>query len=203
MEYTLYYVHDPMCSWCYAFKPTLDEIRKQLNPKIKLQYVVGGLAKHSDEIMPKSMKEKIENIWYEIENQVGTKFNHDFWKVCKPRRSTYSSCQATILARKDNKEDEMLNAIQNAYYQRAMNPSNKETLATLAQEIGMNKEKFLKDLNSEKIEEDLQDELNLRRSLNIRAFPSLVLEYKQELYPIHIKYNNSKEMLNHINDLVK
>ena len=28
MVYTLYHVHDPMCSWCYAFKPTLDELRK-------------------------------------------------------------------------------------------------------------------------------------------------------------------------------
>ena len=27
MIYTLYYVHDPMCSWCYAFKPTFNELK--------------------------------------------------------------------------------------------------------------------------------------------------------------------------------
>ena len=63
MVYTLYYVHDPMCSWCYAFKSTLDELKKHLSSNIKLVYVVGGLAPHSDEIMPKDMQEKIQSIW--------------------------------------------------------------------------------------------------------------------------------------------
>lgn len=203
MIYTLYYVHDPMCSWCYAFKPTLDELRKKLNSNIKIINVVGGLAKHSDEVMPKDVQEKIENIWYEIKRVVGTKFNHDFWKKCIPRRSTYLACQATILARYENKEDEMIEAIQNAYYLNAQNPSDASTLITLAKQIGMNEKKFEKDLKSDKIEEDLQNELNFRRSLNVKNFPSLILKYKKELYPINIKYNDYKSMLEQINDMVE
>lgn len=203
MIYTLYHVHDPMCSWCYAFKPTLDELRKNLNNNIKLVHVVGGLAKHSDEIMPKDMQEKIESIWYEIEDVVGTKFNHNFWKVCKPRRSTYLACQATMLARYENKEDEMIEAIQEAYYQKAQNPSDISTLINLAKQIGMNEKKFEEDLKSEKIEIDLQNELNLRRSLYVRTFPSLILKYKKELYPINIKYNDYKSMLDQINNMVE
>ena len=203
MIYTLYYVHDPMCSWCYAFKPTLDELRKKLNSNIKIINVVGGLAKHSDEVMPKDVQEKIENIWYEIKRVVGTKFNHDFWKKCIPRRSTYLACQATILARYENKEDEMIEAIQNAYYLNAQNPSDASTLIILAKQIGMNEKKFEKDLKSDKIEEDLQNELNFRRSLNVKNFPSLILKYKKELYPINIKYNDYKSMLEQINDMVE
>ena len=71
---------------------------------------------------------KIENIWYEIEKDTGTKFNHDFWKKCFPRRSTYLAYEATILARYENKEEEMIKAIQEAYYQKAMNPSDLTTL---------------------------------------------------------------------------
>lgn len=203
MIYSLYHVHDPMCSWCYAFKPTLDELRKHLADNIKLVHVVGGLAKHSDEIMPQEMQEKIEAIWYEIEDVVGTKFNHDFWKDCLPRRSTYLACQATILARAQNKEDEMIEAIQEAYYQKALNPSDASTLIKLAKNIGMDEKKFEEDLKSQKIEEDLQNELNFRRSLNVRSFPSLILKYKKELYPINIKYNDYESMLNQINDMVE
>ncbi len=203
MIYTLYYVHDPMCSWCYAFKPTLDELRKKLNSNIKIINVVGGLAKHSDEVMPKDVQEKIENIWYEIKRVVGTKFNHDFWKKCIPRRSTYLACQATILARYENKEDEMIEAIQNAYYLNAQNPSDASTLIMLAKQIGMDEKKFEEDLKSDKIEEDLQYELNFRRSLNVKNFPSLILKYKKELYPINIKYNDYKSMLEQINDMVE
>ena len=203
MIYSLYHVHDPMCSWCYAFKPTLDELRKHLADNIKLVHVVGGLAKHSDEVMPKDMQEKIEDIWYEIEDVVGTKFNHDFWKDCLPRRSTYLACQATILARAQNKEDEMIEAIQEAYYQKALNPSDASTLIKLAKNIGMDEKKFKEDLKSQKIEVDLQNELNFRRSLNVRSFPSLILKYKKELYPINIKYNDYESMLNQINDMVE
>lgn len=203
MIYTLYYVHDPMCSWCYAFKPTLAELRKKLNSNIKIINVVGGLAKHSNEVMPKDVQEKIENIWYEIKRVVGTKFNHDFWKKCIPRRSTYLACQATILARYENKEDEMIEAIQNAYYLNAQNPSDASTLIMLAKQIGMDEKKFEEDLKSDKIEEDLQYELNFRRSLNVKNFPSLILKYKKELYPINIKYNDYKSMLEQINDMVE
>ena len=203
MIYTLYYVHDPMCSWCYAFKPTLDELRKKLNSNIKIINVVGGLAKHSDEVMPKDVQEKIENIWYEIKRVVGTKFNHDFWKKCIPRRSTYLACQATILARYENKEDEMIEAIQNAYYLNAQNPSDASTLIMLAKQIGMDEKKFEENLKSDKIEEDLQYELNFRRSLNVKNFPSLILKYKKELYPINIKYNDYKSMLNQIKNMTE
>lgn len=203
MIYTLYYVHDPMCSWCYAFKATLDELKKHLSSNIKIVYVVGGLAKHSDEPMPMEMREKIENIWYEIEEVTGTKFNHDFWKNCIPRRSTYLACQATMLARYEDKEDEMINAIQEAYYQKALNPSDTSTLINLAKQIGMDEKKFEEDLKSQKIEDDLQEELNFRRQLYVKVFPSLILKYKKELYPINIKYNDYESMLNQINDLVE
>ena len=203
MVYTLYYVHDPMCSWCYAFKSTLDELKKHLSSNVKLVYVVGGLAPHSDEIMPKDMQEKIQSIWYEIEKVTGTKFNHDFWTKGQARRSTYLACQATMLARDENKENEMIDAIQEAYYLKAQNPSDTSTLIELAKNIGMDEKKFEEDLKGQKIEEDLQNELNFRRSLYVKAFPSLILKYKKELYPINIKYNNHESMLEQINDMVE
>jgi len=203
MIYTLYHVHDPMCSWCYAFKPTLDELRKKLNNNVKLVHVVGGLAKHSQEAMPKEQQETIENIWYQIEKEIGTKFNHDFWKNCEARRSTYLSCQATMLARYENKEDEMIEAIQEAYYLNAQNPSNADTLIALAKDIGMDEKKFELDLKSQKIEDELQEELNFRRSLYVRSFPSLVLKYKKETYPINIKFGDSDFMLKQINNMTE
>ncbi len=48
---------------------------------------------------------------------------------------------------------------------------------------------------------DLMDELNLRRSINVRSFPSLVLKYKKEIYPINIKFGDHKDMLAQIEDM--
>ena len=97
----------------------------------------------------------------------------------------------------------MIEAIQEAYYQKALNPSDKTTIISLAKQIGMDEKKFEKDLKSQKIEDDLQNELNFRRSLYVKTFPSLILKYKKELYPINIKYNDYKSMLNQIKNMTE
>ncbi len=97
----------------------------------------------------------------------------------------------------------MINAIQEAYYQKALNPSDATTLISLAKQIGMDEKKFEEDLKTQKIEEDLQNELNFRRSLYVKTFPSLILKYKKELYPINIKYNDYKSMLTQITNMTE
>jgi len=83
----LVYIMDPMCSWCWAFKPVLTEIRNTF-PELGYYTLAGGLAPDSDEPMPDAQQEQIAATWKKIEAMVGTKFNHDFWRVCQPRRST-------------------------------------------------------------------------------------------------------------------
>lgn len=197
----LYYIHDPMCSWCYAFKKTFDELISNLPNDIEVIYVCGGLAQHTTEIMPKAQQEKIKSIWEQIEKELGVKFNYDFWTKCQPKRATYLACQALILARKVNKEAEMIAAIQQAYYQKAMNPSEEETLIKLASQIDLDKEKFTKELNTQATQKLLEEDFNLRRNLNVKAFPTLILKYKKEAYPINIDFKNSGKMLEQITNL--
>lgn len=201
MKTTLYYIYDPMCSWCYAFSPTLQIIKDNLSKDEELIFIPGGLARPTNDVMPKEMQENIENIWYEIEKKVGTKFNHDFWDVCKPRRSTYIACQSTIAARLQNKEYEMIQAIQEAYYQRALNPSDDETHLLLAKELNLDTKKFEHDLNSEEVKKIFKNDINQRRSLNVRVFPTLLLKYKKEVYPINIEFNQAHKMLEQIKNL--
>lgn len=201
MQKTLYYIHDPMCSWCYAFKPVFEELKKSLKEDTQIVYVCGGLAQHTDEAMPKDQQEKIKSIWQQIEEEVGTKFNYDFWSKNTPQRATYLACQALILAREMGKEEEMLHAIQNGYYQKALNPSQKETLVKLAHEIGLDKKVFEQRLHTPQTQALLDEDLNLRRKLNVRVFPTLLLQYKKECYPINIDFKESSEMLAQIQNL--
>lgn len=69
----------------------------------------------------------------------------------------------------------MIEAIQKAYYLRAMNPSNPKTLGDLAEELGLDRSGFMRDLRSTQLEQEFQDNLLLRRQLGVRSFPSLVL----------------------------
>jgi len=198
----LIYVYDPMCSWCWGFRETWLKLQAAIGDKLAIEYKVGGLAPDSDEPMRKEMQQFLQQTWQRIEQQLGTPFNHEFWHTAQPRRSTYPACRAVLVARQQNKEQEMLYAIQKAYYLDAQNPSDISTLASLAEQIGLEKNAFLKEIESEKINSLLMDEINQARSLPIQGFPSLVLENKGLYAAIPVNYRDwqstYQQILSHI-----
>jgi putative protein-disulfide isomerase len=177
-----------MCSWCWAFRPCLLQLRENLPEQISCQNVLGGLAPDSDQLMPEQTRQMIQGHWHQIQSSTGTEFNFDFWTQCQPRRDTYKACRAVIAAARQDAEEAMIEAIQKAYYLRAMNPSDPETLADLATELGLNRPLFVEDFYSEKTEAELRRQFLLRDGLNVRSFPSLVLKHDSRLTSIRHDY---------------
>jgi len=205
MKPILYYVHDPMCSWCWGFSRTLNELIEKLPKIIQVRRLLGGLAVDSDKPMPVSMQQQIQSNWSRIEDTIpGVRFNYDFWSECTPLRSTYPACRAVIAARKQDEENDkkMTQAIQRAYYQQARNPSDNSTLIELASELNLSISEFKKDLLSDETEEQLKTEINLSREIFAESFPNLVLHDGNELHSIKLNYNNSQEILNEINKIL-
>ncbi|RZF90521.1 DsbA family protein [Pseudoalteromonas sp. CO302Y] len=198
----LIYVYDPMCSWCWGYRETWLKLKEALGDKLAIEYKVGGLAPDSDEPMPKDMQQFLQQTWQRIEQQLGTKFNHDFWLKTQPRRSTYPACRAVLVARQYNKELEMLYAIQKAYYLNAQNPSDISTLANLAEQIGLAKNTFITEIQSEKINSLLMNEINEVRSLPVQGFPSLVIENKGTYYAVPVNYQDWQSTYQQVMQLV-
>lgn len=197
----LYYVLDPMCSWCYAFSKTWQKVLKELPSDLQVVYVFGGLAPHSSVEMPLEMQRMLQNTWKQINSQVEVEFNFDFWKDCKPRRSTYLSCQAAICGRLQGKEYEMVMAIQEQYYLNASNPSNRDTLEKAASNIGLDIKKFSEDLESQDVITLFEKDLQLRDKLKTYSFPSLVFHSQNNYFPIKIQYNDAQAIVDDINNL--
>lgn len=194
----LYYVHDPMCSWCWAFRPTLDKLKKKIPAKIKFITLLGGLAKDTKKPMPEETREYIQNHWRRIQQEVpSTEFNFDFWKNCIPRRSTYPACRAVIAARQqgDEYDDLMTHAIQRAYYLEARNPSDNETLIELADETGIDPMKFSDDLTSEKTSGILLNEIKNARALGLNSFPGFLLMNDETMLHMVPDYRKVEPML--------
>ena len=190
MAATLYHVHDPMCSWCWGYRPTWELLRSELPAQVKVINVVGGLAPDSDEPMPLKQQELIASYWRNIAEELGTEFNFDFWTRCTPRRSTYPACRGVLAARRQDAEEDMIKAIQHAYYLRAMNPSDASTLVALADEINIDSQLFAEDLASPGLQSELEEEFALRRSLQVRVFPSLVIRIDESSWPVPLDYLN-------------
>lgn len=192
---TLYYVYDPMCSWCWGFKPVWQKIQQAIADSYNVVYVVGGLAADSDEVMPVAMQQQIAGYWKKIETLLGTEFNYDFWSSNSPRRSTYPACRAILSARSQGAEQAMKNAIQRAYYLQARNPSDDDVLLAIAEEIGLDGDQFAADFFAESTQASLLDEIAFARSIGGNSFPSLFLRTEQKTVELSIDYQDADTVL--------
>jgi putative protein-disulfide isomerase len=199
----LYYLYDPMCSWCWGFKPVWNEVKTRLKDEVDIVYVVGGLAPETQEPMDAEMRTYLQQAWHKITDLTGIEFNHDFWALNTPKRSTYPSCKAVLVARQYGLEQQMFTAIQQLYYQQAGNPSEYENLYRLAEELGLERQRFIEQIHSEEIADLLQQEIMLAEQLGARGFPSLVLLKDKTAHFIEHSYTDVEENLNKIRALLE
>ena len=148
------------------------------------------------------MRRQIEDTWRCIEQSVpGTGFNHDFWRDCRPRRSTYPACRAVLLADAAGLGEAMNLAIQRAYYLQARNPSDKATLIELAAELGLDTRQFTTDLDAPATQAALDRQIAQTRALGVSSFPSLVLDTGGERWPVAVDYRHIEPMIETIEAL--
>jgi putative protein-disulfide isomerase len=206
MQTTLFYVHDPMCSWCWGFEPTRAQLFAELEGRVPVQRLVGGLAADSDAPMADAMRAGLQQTWQRIQQTIpGTEFNFDFWTECAPRRSTYPSNRAVIAARmQDPKFDSIMTGrIQRAYYLEARNPSDNETLIELARDIGLDVERFSADLTDEATHQKLLAEIQSTRALGLDSFPSLAVVNAGNLSYVGLNYTDMGAMLRQVEELIE
>ncbi|MDR9826455.1 DsbA family protein [Vibrio sp. FNV 38] len=198
----LYYVYDPMCSWCWGYRPTWLTIESEIINQVEIRYLLGGLAQDTDQTMPHAMQQQIASYWKKIEGLLGTQFNYDFWQNNTPRRATYPACRAVLVARKHGLEKQMLYAIQQAYYLQARNPSDNEILVELAQGLGLDNKTFSQQLTAAVTQDELVQEINFARSIGGNSFPSLFVESHGQIQEIPIDYQNPSVTVNVIKSLL-
>ncbi|WP_020683074.1 DsbA family protein [Marinobacterium rhizophilum] len=188
----LLYIMDPMCSWCWAFAPELQTVRARF-ANMPVSFIMGGLAPDSTEPMPDALAQQIQSTWRQIEARTGTAFNHDFWTLNSPRRATYDACRAVIAATRirPDAQEPMIDAIQRAYYLQAKNPSDRQVLIELAQQIGLDDALFSQYLGDEMTQGMLQQHLAIKGSLGVQGFPTLLLQKGEELHWLSTGYRQA------------
>ncbi|GMR16266.1 MAG: DsbA family protein [Gammaproteobacteria bacterium] len=205
MKPVLFYIHDPMCSWCWGFTQTLNKLLEHLPEDIEVKRLLGGLAPDTDIPMPESMQEYVKSNWLRIEDTIpGIKFNFDFWSENTPRRSTYPACRAVIAARQQGDKYDVLmtKKIQQAYYRQARNPSDDNVLIELAGELGMDVNLFTETYYSGKSDQILNAEIGQCREMFVESYPSLVLMEDRKITNINIDYNYYNIMCEQIENLI-
>lgn len=190
------YVMDPMCGWCFGFQPELAAYLDK-HPWVEVDWIMGGLAPDTQQPMDDNLQQTIASYWHQIEKSTQVRFNHDFWKLNTPYRSTYPACRAVISAEtlREKSSQAMAEAIQSAYYLEAKNPSLEETLMGCANSVGLDKIEFFKVLKSEQTEQRLQQHLGIARQLQVRGFPALFyINEENHAYPLTLGFSQTADL---------
>ena len=201
---TLYYIYDPMCSWCYAFEQSLAILQQHKPAELQFKAILGGLAADTDTPMPIATQTMIQQAWRQIENTVpGVRFNFDFWTKNTAYRSTYPACRAIIAATNQSAEfaRPMRLAIQRAYYQDTKNPSLNAVLLACATELALDNNQFSNDLVSLATNIKLTEHRHFARQLGVSSYPSLRLVLDAEIYTIPVNYTDTEPAVELIKQL--
>ncbi|RQW65200.1 DsbA family protein [Vibrio viridaestus] len=185
-----------MCAWCFAFQPELEQFLEQ-HPTAEVDWIMGGLAPDNDAPMDDNLKQTISSYWHQIEKVSNVTFNHRYWELNTPYRSTYQACRAVISAEDmaASSSEKMVKAIQSAYYLEAKNPSLNQTLIDCAKSLDLSESEFAIKLKSKEIEQQLQDHLNLAGHLQVSGFPALFyVSESNQAYPLALGYCKSEEL---------
>ena len=203
-ESVLIYVHDPMCSWCYGFRPTWKALKAQLPDNLPVVSLLGGLAADSDVPMPEDMVEYLKRTWDRIQSTCGVTFNHTYWEQTPPPpRTTYISCRAVIAAERIAGRGEAFGErIQDAYYTEARNVWDFDTLCDLAEAFGFRRDSFAEALASDDVRAVHEEQRQLAERLQVDGYPSVLLVHRGEAFPIAVRHQGADAMLADITDLL-
>jgi putative protein-disulfide isomerase len=185
----LYYFGDPMCSWCWGFRPVLEQVEREY-PELQRVTVMGGLRGGAEEPMGDMLAEMIQTGWNRIHEATGQPFNWDLWKNHRPLATTWPACRAVLAARLTDPALEwpMMVGLFKAYFTQALDPSRVDTQVDVAADIGLAPEAFRRMLGSAEVEHALQEDLRLTKRYGITGFPSVVLTLGTDHYLVSPGY---------------
>ncbi len=199
MTNKLHYIYDPLCGWCYAAEPLLNNILESpLRDRFSFEMHAGGLFQRMK--LPESKRAMIRQADARIADMTGQIFGEAYLNGLLARDDTiYDSLPpiAAILAvgrLAPGLEPKMLQAIQHAHYREGLVIVQEETLGGLAGSLGIERDRFsplYNELLDEHIQDHLDSTLTLMHYAGAQGFPAFVIQRGDILERLrHEKYYN-------------
>ncbi len=205
---TLFYIGDPMCSWCYGMEDVLKDVQKysSLN-NIKFQTILGGLRSSGQVLWDDNFKSFLKNEWTKISATTGKSFSFSIFDLKNYDYDTTPACKAVLIAKilsKNNQKIvlEFFSKIQNKFYALSQDSKNLEFYKTICEELKLDFKEFSKLFEDDLIDKNLKDEFTFARSLS-SSFPSLIFVNENSKIAISIGYSNFETVKSRLDNLIK
>ncbi len=185
----LIYVADPMCSWCYGFSKSMDELLADPGPAAPLQLalVMGGLRPFTTESMTPARIAEILDHWRHVHEASGQPFAAAPATALHAPGFVYdtepsSRAIATVRSLAPAHVWRCLKAVHAAFYADARDVTRPEVLADIAQEIGLPRAEFAHAFASQAMRDATLADFRQAQAWGIRGFPALIAEHEGGLH---------------------
>jgi len=201
---TLIYIGDPMCSWCYGFAPELSKAAEQLEDKVNMKLVLGGLRPYNDEHID-GMKAFLKEHWDHVHEASNQPF--DFAILDDPDfiYDTEPPSRAVLVVRHLQPVSELafFKDVQTLFYAKNTHTDKAENYHELLDKYSINKEAFDKAFHSDDMKALIRKDFEESQEMGIRGFPSMVLVQNGKLTLISNGYTQADNVVNKVLSAIK
>ena len=178
------FFHDAVCGWCYVLSPRLRNFLEKFDVEIEQKCFVlqrndqeminnfGSLAEAKDEILKhwKSCQMSADDpSTINISGMREKSFSYPSGFL-----AALGAKAAELMGGSDTHWD-YFDQIQHLHLKVNENIGDRDIVIFAAEKIGLNKEKFIQLLDSEKVKNEVNKDIERSKNLGIRTIPSLVI----------------------------
>lgn len=195
-EKILWYVADPMCSWCWGFSPVIEQIRHEYGALLKVELLLGGLRPGTIHPMPAAQREEILRHWRTVQRTTGQPFK---FEGALPEGFVYDTEPASrgvvaVSIIKSRVLFPFFKAMQFAFYAGQQDVTSSSVLAELATGVGLDAQRFLEVFESDTAKRRTLDHFDKARQWDVHGFPTLVMQSAAGYSPLATGYRSFKEL---------
>ena len=181
---TIYYCYDAYCGWCYGFSQVITRIASEYQEKIVFDVLSGGMIMPDEPQHFAPLAKYIQTAYKQVEDLTGIQFGEDFlWHVFNPDQTDWypdSTKPAIALCIfKEYFPDKAVfiaSDIQYALNYEGRDLTDDEAYRHLLEKYHIPADTFYDKLHSEEYREKAYYEIALVKQLQVKGFPSVLLQ---------------------------
>jgi putative protein-disulfide isomerase len=193
MRREIFFIGDPMCSWCWGFAPAIRAIAERYGDRAPVRVLVGGLRAGNTKPLDQRAADYIGHHWHEVEKATGQPFDHEALDRRRREGFVYDTeppCRAVVTVRglADGTALPYFEALQKAFYADGEDITAADVLARHAEPLGIDADAFATAFDSDAMRKETRDDFETVRRLGVSGFPTVVLREGETLAALTVGY---------------
>jgi len=202
---TLWYIADPMCSWCWGFAPIIEAIRQRYAERLTITIILGGLRPGTKHSIANQQRDEILGHWHNVQRMTGQPF---LFEGAMPEGFVYDTepaCRGvvTVSTLALSLTFPFFSAIQQAFYTQQIDVTQPDNLMQIAANLDIDAEQFLHVFSSEAIKQKTLENFGKAKQWGITGFPSLVLQNNESYQLLSSGYCPAETLYPQIDKLIE